>query len=48
MIGHDQEAILIDFGMACIFHGDNKSAATDIVSGTFMYFAPEMFNERVN
>ena len=44
MIGHDQEAVLIDFGMASIFQCDEKSPGLHLLAGTYMYFAPEMFS----
>lgn len=43
MVGHDQEAVLIDFGVASIFECDENSPGLHLKAGTYMYFAPEMF-----
>lgn len=42
MIGFDKEAVLIDFGMASVFKG-SSSRLLNLKVGTYLYFAPEMF-----
>lgn len=43
MIGFDNEAVLIDFGMASVFEADQNSKLLNLKVGSFLYFAPEMF-----
>lgn len=42
MINHNNEAVLIDFGVSALF-GDQKDDSLDKNMGSFMFFAPEMF-----
>ena len=44
MIGHNQEAILIDFGVAVqLKESEMNSSAVGYDAGTYLYYAPELF-----
>ena len=45
MINHNNEAVLIDFGVSAIFEQEDDQLALSM--GTYMYFAPEMFNPKI-
>ena len=42
MINHNQEAVLIDFGVSALVDGQS-SDKLDSNMGSYMFFAPEMF-----
>ena len=47
MINHNQEAVLIDFGVSFIMMKDNeKDLAIDNALGSKLYFAPELFYDK--
>ena len=41
VINHNDEAILIDFGVSCFFQKDDTLDNSS--KGTYLYYAPEMF-----
>ena len=42
MINHNNEAVLIDFGVSALF-GEQEDDSFDKNMGSYMFFAPEMF-----
>ena len=42
MINHNNEAVLIDFGVSALF-GEQEDDSLDKNMGSYMFFAPEMF-----
>ena len=42
MINHNNEAVLIDFGVSALF-GDREDDTLDKNMGSYMFYAPEMF-----
>ena len=45
MINHNNEAVLIDFGVSGLLE-DKKDDPTKQTVGTFQFFAPEMFKKK--
>ena len=45
MINHNNEAVLIDFGVSALLE-DKKDDPTKQTVGTFQFFAPEMFKKK--
>lgn len=46
MIGHNEEAVLIDFGLAVECAPDLHNSMVDMEAGTRMYFAPEILTAK--
>ena len=44
VINHNYEAVLIDFGVSCMFQDCDILESS---KGTYLYFAPEMFDKSV-
>ena len=45
MVNHNNEAVLIDFGVSALLE-DKKQDPSKQTVGTFQYFAPEMFKKK--
>ena len=45
VIGHDQKAVLIDFGLSETLDEFGK-VKMKLKAGTYMFFAPELFEEK--
>ena len=46
VIGDSHEAVLIDFGVSAMYDSEDsqQSEALKLKAGTYMFFAPELFN----